>query len=99
MTTHTMQGAECSSHFLQWGLDKGVLRHVWDLVSKGAGALNQPQFVAALYLMDAAKRGVAPPATLPPGPFPPVVVSVGPGEGGRLGGCSSCKHTAAGLPC
>lgn len=57
---------------MQWGLDKSVLRHIWELVAGNSGSLNAAQLTSALYLMDCAKRGLRPPPTLPPGPFPPV---------------------------
>ncbi|KAJ9522271.1 hypothetical protein QJQ45_008099 [Haematococcus lacustris] len=67
-----VQGSDCFTFFMQWGLDKAVLRHIWDIVAGSGGALTQAQLVACLYLMDAAKRGIKPPPALPPGPFPPV---------------------------
>ncbi|KAJ9522752.1 hypothetical protein QJQ45_019838 [Haematococcus lacustris] len=70
-----VQGSDCFTFFMQWGLDKAVLRHIWDIVAGSGGALTQAQLVACLYLMDAAKRGIKPPPALPPGPFPPVAHS------------------------
>ena len=37
---------------------------------------SRHQFVQALYLIDCVKRGMAVPAALPPGPFPPVAGTV-----------------------
>ena len=57
---------------MAWGLDKAILKRIWDAVAGNAGHLNQNQFIQCLYLMDAAKRGVPPPPRLPPGQFPPL---------------------------
>ncbi|KAI8469930.1 MAG: hypothetical protein J3K34DRAFT_521730 [Monoraphidium minutum] len=65
-------GADCFGAFMQTGLDKRVLKHIWDLVAGTSGSLNGEQFVRAAYLMDLAKRGAPPPHALPPGPFPPL---------------------------
>lgn len=67
-----VQGGECFGYFLQWGLDKAVLRDIWNVVAGTAGQLNSEQFVKCLYLMDGAKKGRPVPQQLPPGPFPPV---------------------------
>lgn len=37
------QGAECFGVFLQWGLDKVVLKDIWDRVAGDAGHLTAPQ--------------------------------------------------------
>ncbi len=68
-----VQGSDCFTYFMQWGLDKAVLRHIWEIVAGNSATLTQPQLTSCLYLMDAAKRGIRPPLKLPPGPFPPVV--------------------------
>lgn len=57
---------------MQWGLSKAVLKDIWDAVAGDEGRLSQGQFLSCLYLMDLAKRNIAPPKTLPPGPFPPI---------------------------
>jgi hypothetical protein len=53
-----VQGSECFGHFLQWGLEKVVLRDVWSAVAGNSGRLSQEQFVRCLHLMDCVKRGV-----------------------------------------
>eukprot|EP00798_Chlamydomonas_sp_ICE-L_P018643 gene18643-25158_t len=67
-----VSGQDCFGFFMQWGLDKSVLRDIWATVAGQAGQLNGTQFVQSLYLMDQAKRGVRPPTQLPPGQFPPL---------------------------
>jgi hypothetical protein len=78
------QGSECFAFFLQSGLGKGVLKDVWAAVAGDEGRLSQPQFVACLYLMELARRGIPPPAHAPPaGPgFPPIAGGARPGSGG-----------------
>jgi hypothetical protein len=71
-----LQGSDCFGFFMQWGLGKAVLKDVWDVVAGDEGRLSQGQFLSCLYLMDLAKRGVAPPRSLPPGPFPPIAAPV-----------------------
>jgi hypothetical protein len=62
---------------MQTGLDKRVLKHIWDVVAGASGALNAEQFVKYVYLMDCAKRGTPPPPALPPGAaFPPLAAGV-----------------------
>lgn len=88
---------------MAWGLDKAVLKRIWDLVAGTAAQLSQVQFSQAVYLMDAAKRGLPLPPALPPGQFPPLAGAPGgPGSSGgaapvppvslasldRLGACS-----------
>ena len=66
------QGGDCFAAFMQWGLPKGNLKDIWAVVAGDNGQLTEQQFLACLYLMDQAKRGIPPPASLPPGPFPPI---------------------------
>lgn len=73
-----VQGAECYQTFLSWNLPKTVLKDIWAVVAGDNGELTEQQFVACLYLMDLARRGVSPPARLPPGQFPPLAVAVPP---------------------
>lgn len=54
------------------GLDKALLKRMWDLVAGNAGSLNQEQFLKCMYLMDGCRRGAVLPAVLPPGPWPQV---------------------------
>ena len=77
------QGSECFAFFLQSGLGKGVLKDVWAAVAGNEGRLSAPQFLACLYLMDLARRGLPVPAHAPPaGPdFPPIAGGARPGSG------------------
>ncbi len=70
------QGGECFGAFMAWGLDKGVLKSIWDVVAGNAGALKRDQFIQCVYLMDCAKKGIAVPSKLPPGPFPPTAAPI-----------------------
>jgi len=70
-----VQGRDCFGYFMQWSLDKAVLKHIWDVVAGNKGTLNKQQLASCLYLMDNAKKGIKPPLKLPPGPFPPVATS------------------------
>ncbi|KAF5827771.1 hypothetical protein DUNSADRAFT_18777 [Dunaliella salina] len=70
-----VQGRDCFGYFMQWNLDKAVLKHIWDVVAGNKGTLNKQQLASCLYLMDNAKKGIKPPMKLPPGPFPPVATS------------------------
>jgi hypothetical protein len=54
------------------GLDKALLKRMWDLVAGNAGSLNAEQFFKCMYLMDGCRRGAQLPAVLPPGPWPQV---------------------------
>ncbi|GIL89869.1 hypothetical protein Vretimale_17992 [Volvox reticuliferus] len=67
-------GAECFAFFSQSGLEKSVLRDIWNLVAGTEGRLSGAQFVAFLYLIECIKRGLPLPTYLPPGlaGFPPV---------------------------
>lgn len=67
-----VQGVDCAGFFTQWGLQKDVLRDIWEVVAGDEGRLSQGHFLGCLYLMELAKRGVPPPRSLPPGPFPPI---------------------------
>lgn len=67
-----MQGGDCAGFFMQWGLQKEVLRDIWEVVAGDEGRLSQDHFLGCLYLMDLAKRGAPPPKFLPPGLFPPI---------------------------
>jgi hypothetical protein len=66
------QGAECFPVFMKSGLDKALLKRMWDLVAGNAGTLNAEQFFKCMYLMDGCRRGAQLPAALPPGPWPQV---------------------------
>jgi hypothetical protein len=68
-----LQGGECFPVFMKSGLDKGLLKRMWDLVAGNAGSLNAEQFFKCMYLMDGCRRGAALPAVLPPGPWPQVI--------------------------
>ncbi|KAK9791341.1 hypothetical protein WJX73_000496 [Symbiochloris irregularis] len=83
-----VQGSDCIQAFQRWGLPKATLKDVWQVVAGNDGRLSQQQFVQCLYLMDQAKRGQAPPAKLPEGPFPPMAATpqISPGGGGVPGG-------------
>eukprot|EP00882_Tetradesmus_deserticola_P028308 GHRQ01031532.1.p1 GENE.GHRQ01031532.1~~GHRQ01031532.1.p1 ORF type:complete len:280 (+),score=101.33 GHRQ01031532.1:495-1334(+) len=61
------KGAECFPVFMQSGLDKGLLKRLWDLVAGNAGSLNAQQFAQAMALMEGCRRGAPLPAALPPG--------------------------------
>lgn len=78
-----VSGADCFGAFLAWGLDKAVLRDIWNVVAGNAGQLSSDQFVKCLYLMDNAKRGMPVPPALPPGPFPPGIGAGTPGAVSR----------------
>jgi hypothetical protein len=82
----SLQGGECMQPFMAWGLDKGVLKRIWDLVAGTAAQLSQAQFTQAVYLMDAAKRGLPLPPALPPGQFP--LLAGGGGGPGSSGGAA-----------
>ncbi|KAF6263937.1 hypothetical protein COO60DRAFT_1664828 [Scenedesmus sp. NREL 46B-D3] len=66
------KGAECFPVFIKSGLDKALLKRMWDLVAGNAGSLSAEQFFKCMYLMDGCRRGAALPAVLPPGPWPQV---------------------------
>ena len=94
------QGSECFAFFLQSGLGKGVLKDVWAAVAGDEGRLSQPQFVACLYLMELARRGIPPPAHAPlAGPsFPPVAGGSRPGSGGAtLGDTQQARPQPCGV--
>lgn len=100
-----VQGGDCFGVFMQTGLDKRVLKVIWDVVAGASGALDAEQFVRCLYLMDRAKRGAPPPPALPPGPFPPLAPGVtmpaprpGSAAGGGAAGAASAGPTGAGAP-
>jgi hypothetical protein len=63
---------------MQWGLPKELLKEIWEVVAGDEGQLTCQQFLACLYLMDNAKKGIPPPKALPPGPFPPLAPSGAP---------------------
>ena len=58
--------------FILSGLDKGLLKRMWDMVAGNAGALNAEQFFKCMYIMDGCRRGAQLPAVLPPGVWPQV---------------------------
>jgi hypothetical protein len=94
--TLSLQGADCFHAFMAWGLDKSILKRIWDAVAGNAGHLNQNQFIQCLYLMDGAKRGFPPPLKLPPGQFPPLApgaalppLAIGAVSAGPTGGVGS----------
>ncbi len=82
ISSRPAQGGECFAFFLQSGLGKGVLKDVWAAVAGDEGRLSAPQFLACLYLMDLARRGLPPPPRAPPaGPaFPPIAGGSRPGS-------------------
>lgn len=93
-----LQGGDCFGYFMQWGLAKGVLKEVWEVVAGNEGRLNQQQFLGCLYLMDLARRGVPPPRSLPPGAFPPVAgAAQGPADTGRAFSLSGLEQVCRGL--
>ncbi|KAK9844100.1 hypothetical protein WJX81_004424 [Elliptochloris bilobata] len=81
-----LQGSECFAFFLQSGLGKGALKDVWAAVAGDEGRLSASQFLACLYLIDLARRGLPVPAHAPPaGPdFPPIAGGSRPGIGSGL---------------
>ena len=94
------QGSECFAFFLQSGLGKGVLKDVWAAVAGDEGRLSQPQFVACLYLMELARRGIPPPTHAPlAGPsFPPIAGGSRPGSGGAtLGDTQQARPQPCGV--
>lgn len=54
------------------GLDKALLKRMWDMIAGNAGSLNAEQFIKCMYIMDGCRRGAQLPAALPPGPWPQV---------------------------
>jgi hypothetical protein len=84
-----VRGAEAFAPLAGTGVERGVLKRVWDSVAPpgGAAALPAPQFACAMYLAEAlravgpsvAAQVFATPRALPPlgpGSFPPVVQGV-----------------------
>jgi len=67
-----VQGTDCFGAFMQSGLYKDALRHIWSVVAGDAGSLSGHQFIQATYLIDCAKKGIPLPSALPAGQFPPV---------------------------
>lgn len=67
-----LQGAECFPVFMLSGLDKALLKRMWDMVAGNAGSLNAEQFFKCMYIMDGCRRGAQLPAALPPGRWPQV---------------------------
>ena len=59
-------GGDCFPVFMKSGLDKSVLRHVWDLVAGNEGRLDERQFLLSQYLIVVALKGEKLPAKLPP---------------------------------
>ena len=55
------QGGDCFTAFLQWGLDKAVLRDIWDMVASGAGALNGNQFCQVSMAQHSMTHHITPP--------------------------------------
>ncbi|KAL4419756.1 hypothetical protein ABPG75_006854 [Micractinium tetrahymenae] len=91
-----VQGTDCFGAFMQSGLPKAALKHIWDLVAGNEPRLNRHQFVQALYLIECAKRGMPMPAALPPGPFPPVAGAVS--IGGMMGAPSDIYSATLVIP-
>ncbi|QDZ20820.1 hypothetical protein HOP50_04g33410 [Chloropicon primus] len=58
-------GSDCFPVFMKSGLDKSVLRHVWDLVAGNEGKLNEQQFLMSQQLIILACKGEKLPAKLP----------------------------------
>ncbi len=58
-------GAECFPVFMKSGLDKGVLKSIWDLVAGNEGALNEQQFVMSQHLIMGSLKGQPLPTSLP----------------------------------
>ena len=61
-----LAGAECFPVFMKSGLDKQVLRQVWDLVAGYEGKLSERQFLVSQHLIAMARKGEALPSKLPP---------------------------------
>jgi len=59
-------GGECFPVFMKSGLDKGVLKSIWDLVAGNEGKLNEQQFVMSQHLILGALKGEPLPTSLPP---------------------------------
>ncbi|WIA34036.1 hypothetical protein OEZ86_012415 [Tetradesmus obliquus] len=78
------KGGECFPVFIKSGLDKALLKRMWDLVAGNAGSLDAQQFLKCMYLMDGCRRGAALPAALPPGPWPQASM-VSPAAAGMTG--------------
>ena len=62
-------GSDCFPVFMRSGLDKGILKHIWDLVAGNEGKLNEEQFLLSQhYIMLSLKGGQIParrPTTVP----------------------------------
>jgi hypothetical protein len=67
-----LSGQQISPILLGIDAPKHVLKDIWELsdIDKD-GALSWLEFVVAVYLTEQAREGRMPPATLPPGQFPP----------------------------
>eukprot|EP00878_Enallax_costatus_P014044 GHUV01014686.1.p1 GENE.GHUV01014686.1~~GHUV01014686.1.p1 ORF type:complete len:952 (+),score=416.02 GHUV01014686.1:1010-3865(+) len=86
-----VKGSECFPMFMLSGLDKGMLKRMWDMVAGNAGALNAEQFFKCMYIMDGCRRGAQLPAVLPPGIWPQVTM---PGAAAGYTGTQSLPGSA-----
>ena len=69
-----LAGGEIAPLLLSLNPPKELLKDIWALAdADGDGTLNQKEFFVAVYLTERASEGRKPPASLPAGPFPPVV--------------------------
>ncbi|GAX73708.1 hypothetical protein CEUSTIGMA_g1161.t1 [Chlamydomonas eustigma] len=87
-----VQGGDCFTAFLQWGLDQAVLASIWDMVSGGAGHLNSQQFCQALNLMEIARRSGG---KLPPPPAATAAASTAPVLVSKAGGIAAAAPLSA----
>lgn len=73
-----LSGQQISPILLGIDAPKHVLKDIWELsdIDKD-GALSWLEFVVAVYLTEQAREGRMPPATLPPGQFPPFSMTAG----------------------
>jgi len=61
-----LQGSQCFTFFMQSGLDKSKLKHIWDVVAGSKGQLSFPEFITCQQLIACAKAGKPLPTKLPP---------------------------------
>eukprot|EP00210_Caulerpa_lentillifera_P001261 g1217.t1 len=70
-----VQGGQCIELFTNRGVDRSILKQIWQVVAGAAGVINQDQFIKCLYLIEVSRRGMMVPSALPPGQFPPIAPS------------------------
>jgi Ca2+-binding EF-hand superfamily protein len=58
-------GGECFPVFMKSGLDKSVLKHIWDLVAGNEGKLDEQQFLLSQHFIMLSLKGEKLPTSLP----------------------------------